>query len=383
MKKQATAYALTLRLIVASLVLLPAVALVVIDSTPAAAQQQPRQGRTLFDLLFGNRNEEPDVQVRPRNTRPRPRATQGAGAAAVPQAPAAVEKAENAQTVLVVGDFMADGMSEGLIEAFAQAPNVEIVSKVSGSSGFVRDDHFNWPVEIAAAIAEAKPVAVIVMLGSNDRQQMSVNGTRERVRTEAWTKEYQARVLKLAEAIRRTGVQQFWVGLPSFKQASANEDLLAFNDIYRTTAEQVGGEFVDIWDGFIDETGAFASFGPDMNGQRVRLRNSDGLTLTRAGKRKLAFYLERPLERVIGSSNPLPGAAQPLSPGAEPMPPTFDPSKIDRTPPMALNDPALDGGNALMGATVATRPVPVGVQIEKLVGEGIAPAARSGRADDS
>ena len=71
--------------------------------------------------------------------------------------------------------------------------------------------------------------------------------------------------------------------------------MLAFNDIYRTAAESAGGEFVDIWDGFVDENGAFVDNGPDMNGQPVRLRGADGINLSKAGKRKIAFYAEKPL----------------------------------------------------------------------------------------
>ena len=41
--------------------------------------------------------------------------------------------------------------------------------------------------------------------------------------------------------------------------------------------------------------------GPDMNGQPVRLRGSDGISLSKAGKRKVAFYVEKPLNKLLGS----------------------------------------------------------------------------------
>ncbi len=57
--------------------------------------------------------------------------------------------------------------------------------------------------------------------------------------------------------------------------------------------EKFGGEFVDIWDGFVDEGGEFVITGSDINGQPVRLRGQDGVSFTAAGKRKLAFYAEK------------------------------------------------------------------------------------------
>src|SRR5690606_5029399 len=98
--------------------------------------------------------------------------------------------------------------------------------------------------------------------------------------TEPWLKEYEARAANLAKAVRARGLPLVWVGLPPFKSGSMSADMLAFNDIYRSVSEEAGGEFVDIWDGFVDENGAYAEIGPDINGQRVRLRGSDGINMT-------------------------------------------------------------------------------------------------------
>src|SRR5690606_4901484 len=101
--------------------------------------------------------------------------------------------------------------------------------------------------------------------------------------------EYTARAGRFAAIVKQARLPLLWVGTPSFKPSGMNADMLAFNDIYRAAAEAVGGEFIDIWEGFVDDNGAFTTLGPDMNGQRVRLRGSDGINLTAAGKRKVAF----------------------------------------------------------------------------------------------
>ena len=156
------------------------------------------------------------------------------------------------------------------------------------------------PNEIKSLIEAEKPAAVVVMLGSNDRQQMRVGDVREQPRSENWTKEYERRTDAFGKAIASAKVPFLWVGMPAFRVPKMTSDMLAFNDIYHSAAESNGGEFVDVWDGFVDENGAFVTSGPDINGQPVRLRADDGINVSKAGKRKLAFYTEKPLTKILG-----------------------------------------------------------------------------------
>lgn len=376
--RQATAAFLRLSLTLLC-VALAAPASLALVAGPAQAQQQQRRGG-LLEFLFGRREPE---QPAPVKKRPAPRRTPAAsGAPAAAPAPQAVEKLDNARVVLVVGDFMAGGLAEGLHDAFAQSPGVRVEGRANGSSGFVRNDFYDWPGVIAGLIEETKPAVVVVMLGANDRQQLVVDGDRERVRSEAWTAEYTARAGRFAAIVKQARLPLLWVGTPSFKPSGMNADMLAFNDIYRAAAEAVGGEFIDIWEGFVDDNGAFTTLGPDMNGQRVRLRGSDGINLTAAGKRKVAFYLERPLNKLLGNAM-APGIAT-LGPGAGPAPgaDVQDPATIDRTAPMALGDPLLDGSATLMGADEPGRNrKKLGIPVEKLIEDGLAMASKPGRAD--
>ena len=361
-----------------------AAAVLAVAQTPVLAQEQ---GWSLRDLLFPRRRErvEPPAEIQ----KPRKKArSKPVTRTAEPEVPV-VEKAPDARTVLVIGDFLASGLAEGLETVFAENPAIRIADRAKGSSGLVRDDFYDWPASIKDVLETEKPVAVVVMLGSNDRQSMQVGDNREQLRSDAWTKQYEQRAEALATEVKAGKVPFLWVGMPSFKISKMTSDMLAFNDIYRSVAEKAGGEFVDIWDGFVDENGTFVSTGPDINGRPVRLRSDDGINMTRAGKAKIAFYAEKPLLKILGLGDPS-GAGTVSAPAGQPAvtspTPPAAPAAVDRTPPMLLSDPALDGGGELLGAAPAPPPTTQapGEKLpgEKLLVEGVASEASPGRADD-
>ena len=349
----------------------------------AAHAQEQRQGVGLLRFLFQRREPPRQERVAP-PTRQR-RAAEPAKRRSTPAAPPpepVIEKAENAKRVLVVGDFVASGLASGLEAAFAQNPDVAVVDKTNGSSGLVRSDHYDWPGNIASVIDATTPAAVVVMIGANDRQQMVVGGTRVEPRTDEWTAEYERRVTALAKAVRDKGLPLLWVGNLPYKSPSMTSDMVVFNDIYRRIVTDAGGEYIDVWDGFVDEAGNFAAAGPDINGQPAQLRSSDGINVTRQGRRKIAYYLEKPLGRLfgLGGAVPEPGVLQPegvLPPAVE----DGTPAVIDRTPPMPIEDLSAEGSE-LLGASFKPGIDEVKTDADRLRLEGIGPAPRKGRADD-
>ncbi|MEM9999374.1 MAG: DUF459 domain-containing protein [Pseudomonadota bacterium] len=359
------------------------------DGAVAHAQAKSSRKQGFLERLFQPRKRDNKAKAPQRQTtQPRVAPKRAAPATAAAPAIVAVEKAENARRVLVVGDFVADGMAKGLAEAFVEVETVAVIRKTSGSSGFVRDDFYDWPAQIGAIIEEENPDIVVMQIGSNDRQAMRIGGSSEKVRTEAWNTEYVARVTAFANAVREQNKLLVWVGAPPFKFKSMSADMLAFNEMYRTAVEDADGYFVDIWDGFVDENGNFVQTGDDIKGQKVRLRVSDGINFTKAGRRKMAFYVERQLRVLLGdAASPL---LTSLANNQLPMlqlPPLQTEAELERINPISFVDVELDGGASLLGdveEVVAVNRNPLSAKSFRLrlIEDGLPPPAREGRAGD-
>src|SRR5215831_10737278 len=266
------------------------------------------------------------------------------------RAPASSQKKPEATTpIVVVGDANADWLAYGLEDAFSENPEFGIVRKHRTDSGLIRYDQrrdLEWPQVAREIIAAEKPKFIVMMIGNSDRQTI-----REKVppaapanarpvqpapalprpppdperqlpeeqhprmteqarqvaygpwefRSEKWELAYIKRINATIAALKSAGVPVIWVGLPSQRSTKATEDSSYLNELYRSQAEKAGIVFVDVWDGFVDEAGKFSTQGPDYLGQTRRLRTSDGVYFTKFGARKLALYVEREIERVVGN----------------------------------------------------------------------------------
>jgi hypothetical protein len=317
------------------------------EKYPFLRRQRPRG---FFQQLFGPYQQEPERSYRDHRREPADHS----------QAPSA-RKHDKADapttTILVLGDGMADWLGYGLEESFAESPEVAIVRKDKQRSGLLRYEaksDLDWWHVAREILTQEKATYVVMMLGASDRdsirerdlareaekkkaeKEKAEKAAREKAaqdnpgaakkddkkdekkeaeadkprrspsgvvefRSERWANVYSRRVDETIAALKSKGVPVFWVGLPSIRGSRSTADAVHLNDLFRARAERAGIVYVDIWDGFVDDSGRYVSHGPDYEGQTRRLRSSDGVYFTKAGARKLAHYVEREIRRYMSN----------------------------------------------------------------------------------
>lgn len=326
-------------------------------------------------------------QPRYRQAKPKPKSTP----ARLP-----VEKPEPKPTVppsffvAVVGDSLGQLLGQGMTEAMADRPDVAILRKARESSGLVRDDFYDWPKAIQELLASGQKIDVaVILVGSNDHQTLRENGVAYEAGTPQWNEIYAKRVEAIATLFHNAKIPLLWVGLPIMKNDRFSAQMASLNDIYRDHAARAGATFVDVWDAFGDENGRFSAYGPDVNGEAVRLRTSDGIYFTKAGARKLAQFVETEVQRIYDAKKPKDDAAlakiETTTPAGAIAPNAAAPAvpvKPPIGPVLPLTGPVLAPGGQLAAARAAQPKANEPTLVEKTFVSGDAVAPKPGRADD-
>jgi len=248
----------------------------------------------------------------------------------------------------VIGDPLAEGALAGLIEAFGSDSRLQINRKHRVLAGLARLEAEDDAKTLDEALAKEPNHITVVMVGQNDRTPIRVpGGKRLQVGRDDWREEYGRRVDRLIKILKKHGGAVYWIGLPVMRRPDWNEDIQVMNDIVRERAYLNGIKYIDAFAGLADEGGNFVAMGPDVAGLVRRLRESDGVSFTPAGNRKLAHFVEREVRRDLTQAKneraiPLAGAEaeqrkiSPLKDGAVPAPAATSASRWE---PTASNSP--------------------------------------------
>ena len=265
-----------------------------------------------------------------------------------------------ARKVVVIGDFVATVVAAGLDEAFAAEPKIQVVDRSNEDSSLARPDYYDWIQQLPGILSADRPDVVVVVLGANDRQQLS-GASSAQWGTPDWDAAYGSRVAALTASLAAYGAPFFWVGtLPM--RSTPEPDMAHLNDLAQPRVAAAGGDFVDVWDGFADDNGHLVISGPDVNGQPAALRTGNGINFTDAGQAKLAFYVEREIRRQTGIDA---GAADLVASLSQTSRVEVAPDGTRRLvgPVISLSDPPASAGTVLVGQGASPAAAPGGAAV--------------------
>jgi hypothetical protein len=226
--------------------------------------------------------------------------------------------------------------------------------------------------ELSADAVTAEPPVI-----TPEKHARSPNGVYE-FREERWVELYTKKIEEMIGVLKPKGVPVLWVGLPVVRGPKGTADTLFLDTLYRGAAEKAGIIYVDVWDGFVDESGRFMQKGPDFEGQIRQLRSSDGVYFTKPGARKLAHYVEREITRVLRAV-PVALPTEPATPDTNAIPGQPAPRPL-AGPIVPLVESSV-GADQLLGGP-GSRPAAVDALAARTLIKGEALTPPPGRADD-
>lgn len=339
-----------------------------------------------------------------------PDKTSGDGLVPAPET-TATPQPQASYFVAVMGDALGVLLSNGLEEVLSDTPDIQIVKDAKSSSGLVRDDFYDWPKAAREIAAGGQKIDVaVIMIGSNDRQQIRQGAETLDPMAPRWREVYAARVDSVLQAFRERKIPVIWVGLPVMKNENFSADMAKLNEIYKERTQRQADVYVDLWEAFSDEKGQYSAFGPDIDGEIVKIRSADGVHFTPAGAVSVGHFVAAEIRKLHdarrsdrgvaalpaatgGAANNPPARTAPSGPieFRSPVPPAFStaPTLADRPaigPAQPLGSPRIVAGGEL--ARKSGDPLPDGgdaaarALAHHVFVQGGDQSARKNRADD-
>ena len=140
-------------------------------------------------------------------------------------------------SVIIAGDSIPEDLGP-MITRTLNGPLFSGHTEYHPSTGLVRDDYYDWPAA-ARRIAAEHPDTVIMLLGGNDDQPITLPGSGAHLQpaTPAWDAEYARRAGLVMDALLGGGVHRvYWLTMPTTDLPGMNVAVAAMGQAIRAAA---------------------------------------------------------------------------------------------------------------------------------------------------
>jgi hypothetical protein len=202
--------------------------------------------------------------------------------------------------VLVVGDSVMFDTEPALRAALAAAGPSRVESRSVFGFGLSRPEYYDWRAKWPRFVSEARPDAVVVMVGPFDTGPQRVRGRTLVPGTAAFAAWYGGLVEEAHSILTASGARVFWVGTPWQRASGTRERVAAVNDVFRTVASRAGSVYIDSARRLAGRDGDYREFAAGPGGRVVRWRKTDGVHLCPDGAARVASAVVSALAPVWG-----------------------------------------------------------------------------------
>jgi hypothetical protein len=230
--------------------------------------------------------------------------------AAVPEDTKVVYSATNPLKLYIFGDSQITGLGAGFDRLTKNIPQIEAEHLGIISSGFIRDEYYNWSAKLADVTSKKHYDAAVFMLGMNDNIDFADSDGNPIYReTPQWEEYYTKRCCALLDQITAEFGKVYWLGMPKPRSSKYDEHLIYIDAIHEKIAKNYDSNVlirVSVRDIFPGKGKKYRDNNYFPDGSVLRVMGDDGIHLTIAGGQWVMNSVYQKIISDFDFENPLP-----------------------------------------------------------------------------
>ena len=197
-------------------------------------------------------------------------------------------------SVLITGDSMMQYIGMKASQNYPKL-GLKVLDLSKHSTGLLDKKSHNWAQIIKDTLAKNKDIKLLVMLiGANDPWGRSVNGKFYELNSSEWREFYTGRVDEIYKIAKASNVKVLWLSLPCMQKTDYAKKTQLLNEIYKSASEQNGQFFINTSE-YLCQNDEYKTH-IDINGKRSKIRQDDGIHISKIGSQILADEILKRIE---------------------------------------------------------------------------------------
>ena len=197
-------------------------------------------------------------------------------------------------SVLITGDSMMQYIGMKASQNYPKL-GLKVLDLSKHSTGLLDKKSHNWAQIIKDTLAKNKDIKLLVMLiGANDPWGRSVNGKFYELNSSEWREFYTGRVDEIYKIAKASNVKVLWLSLPCMQKTDYAKKTQLLNEIYKSASEQNGQFFINTSE-YLCQNDEYKTH-IDINGKRSKIRQDDGVHISKIGSQILADEILKRIE---------------------------------------------------------------------------------------
>lgn len=197
-------------------------------------------------------------------------------------------------SVLITGDSMMQYIGMIASQNYPKL-GLKVLDLSKQSTGLLYKKSHNWAQVIKDTLTQNQGIKLLVMLiGANDPWGRSINGRFYELNSSEWREFYARRVDEIYKIAKDSNAKVLWLSLPCMQKTDYAKKIELLNEIYKSASEQNGQFFINTSE-YLCQNDEYKTH-IDIAGKRSKIRQDDGIHISKAGSQILADEILKRIE---------------------------------------------------------------------------------------